>query len=297
MDSRFVERADAKINLYLEVGPRRPDGYHDIVSIMASVDVHDILTLTELVAVSPAETVISIEPDGGREENILLGLPVEQNLVTRAARAYLAGRDAGAVLRVRLRKEIPAGGGLGGGSSDAAAVLRLLNRVLGWYDTDGLARIAAGIGADVTFCLFGGMALCEGVGDRITPVHYSGDHMVVIVNDCTQVATGPAYALVDGMMDREGRWNRSVPADELLASAGRSDFSSFFNDFEKPVFSAWPNLERIKAVMNQYSPELCLMTGSGATVIGIFSDRTAAKAAAADFGPACRAVARLCPPL
>jgi 4-diphosphocytidyl-2-C-methyl-D-erythritol kinase len=155
--------AAAKLNLVLEVTGRRSDGYHDIVSLMQTVDLADTVRLE-------AASSIELEVSG----EMLSGVPLEgpRNLAYSAAHALAeAARNPGLGARIELEKRIPAGMGLGGGSTDAAAVLRGLNHLWGLYlSTDALDEVAASIGSDVPFFLHGGTALVSGRGERVEPL-------------------------------------------------------------------------------------------------------------------------------
>jgi 4-diphosphocytidyl-2-C-methyl-D-erythritol kinase len=151
--------APAKLNLYLEVLGRRSDGYHELETVFQTIELADTVT----VELAPGGSGIVLSCDDP-------GLPVDAgNLAWRAAAAYLAGSmDAVGAVRLTLAKAIPHGAGLGGGSSDAGAVLRALSRLLpGWYSASELAGLAAGIGSDVPFFLIGGTAWATGRGERL----------------------------------------------------------------------------------------------------------------------------------
>ena len=156
----WVGAAPAKLNLFLKIVGRRPDGYHLLVTLFQTIALAD-------------RVEVELVPGGGIEletTGIDVGVPAERNLAWRAAAALLAAAGGSRGCVVRLRKVVPHGTGLGGGSSDAAAVLRGLNRLLGGpIDDAGLAGIAARLGADVPFLLQGGTAIGRGVGRSSSP--------------------------------------------------------------------------------------------------------------------------------
>ena len=160
---RVEERAPAKVNLILSVGARRADGYHELTSLMETVSLCDKLTVTADDTLLP-EIKLSICGNYSVPED-------PSNLVIRAAEAYFAATGTRFGVSVSLEKNVPTEAGLGGGSADAAATLRALNRMAGNpLSSDKLREIASTLGADVPFCLFGGTAICRGIGDVIEPI-------------------------------------------------------------------------------------------------------------------------------
>ena len=188
-------RVPCKVNLYLEVVGRRPDGYHDLRTVMQAVDLCD-------------ELELATREDGRIALNCSdPALPMgDGNLVVRAARMMQerSGTRRGADLA--LRKRVPVGGGLGGGSADAALTLLGLDRLWG-LDTgrEALTEMAASLGSDVAFFLHGGTALCEGRGERVTPVPCGGEFSYVLVTPSVGVSTREVYgALEHGLTSRPG---------------------------------------------------------------------------------------------
>jgi 4-diphosphocytidyl-2-C-methyl-D-erythritol kinase len=191
-------RAYAKVNLHLEVLNKRQDGYHNILSVMAQVDLFDLLKLKHIrVSGRNGELAVDVRVEGGDFAGILGSVRLRRiSLRGRAVpTSWLWGAQARSYFQ--FEKNIPAGAGLGGGSSDAAAALRMLNEYfssgLGVKLDDGdLARLGAGIGADVPFCLAGGAAVCEGIGEIMEPVSNGLSHRVVIAYNGVQVSTAEA---------------------------------------------------------------------------------------------------------
>jgi len=281
----YAENAYAKVNLHLEILNRRADGYHNIFSLMLSAEESDLLKLDSMdVSDQGGPIEVDITPSGGRYEWLLATIPAHENLITAAVKAYF--RKAGKSCRIALsvEKNIPAGAGLGGGSSDAAAMLRLLNSQLALYGEEELIRMASALGADVPYCLLGGCALCEGIGEKITRLEGALDYWVLIACSGVMVNTGRAYAALnrtpeyrfDGgvLEEKKRKFTEGIGSNEL----GR--FRDILkNDFETVVFKDHPELEKIKAGMIQHGADYAAMTGSGSSIIGLFKDYNAAREA------------------
>lgn len=259
------ERACAKLNLALHVRCRRTDGYHDLETIFAFVDVGDTLR------VAPGDR-IELDIGGPFAAGLSAG---DDNLVVRAAR-LLADRHGvrqGAALH--LDKALPVASGIGGGSADAAATLRLLRRFWKLGDV-ALEPVAAALGADVPACLASRAARGDGIGDRLTFADASdvAGRAVVLVNPLRPVATAAVFAAWDGV-DRGPLTSGPLwPA----ALAGR-------NDLEAPATAICPAVADVLAMLRSApGVDLARMSGSGATCFGIFSDFAAAAAAARAIG-------------
>jgi len=246
-------RAYAKINLGLRVTAKRADGYHDIETIFQTISLHDTLTFMP----SSALTLTCDAPD----------IPVDDtNLVLRAARAAGAPPVA-----IALRKRIPAGGGLGGGSSDAAATLRALDCA------DAEAALA--LGSDVPFFLLGGTAYATGRGEVLTPLPSLEGIPLLLVFPPERIATARAYAMLRRFSPPLGLARvRAMADDDLLAHA-----AELINDFEEPVFDAMPHLAAIKTRLYERGAAWAGMSGSGSTMVGAFRDARERDAALPDF--------------
>lgn len=247
--------AHAKLNLGLEILRKRPDGYHDIRSVFATISVADDISVTP-------STMIELEciPE-------MTDKP-EQNLAYKAAQAILAHPAArGRGAKITLRKRIPAGGGLGGGSSDAAAVLVAIRAL---YDlsisTVELHSIAASLGSDVPFFLTGGTALVEGRGERVTPVDIHIPYHVVVVFPHVHVNTAEAYQIIQPR-DR----GSSQTLLEAVATIDRSGLH-VINDFEQAVFAKHNILQHVKDALLTHGALYASMSGSGSTMFGLFTD-------------------------
>jgi 4-diphosphocytidyl-2-C-methyl-D-erythritol kinase len=256
----------AKLNLYLEVGPLRSDGYHEIDSVLQTVTLHDELDLEPT-----TDGKVLLEEVGIAE--------AERNLVYRAAlRLKESGLAAGldrAGARLRLKKKIPEGAGLGGGSSDAAAALLGLAVLWGIEVRADLHRFAAELGSDVPFFLTGGTCRCRGRGDLVSswneafaaapPLHY------VIVYPRLKVSTRRAYEAID---EERGPHALTAPSplDSMPPAMARARFGEgqlFFNRFESVVRSLVPELSVMHTAMSEEGFLRVLMTGSGSAMYGV----------------------------
>ncbi len=252
--------APAKINLNLHVIGRRPDGYHELDSLMARLELADTLTIAR----RREKGIVVRCPDSDLPEN-------EDNIVWRAARVILEAlhRDDG--VSITIRKRIPVAAGLGGGSSDAAAVLLGVNRLLGdRLSRQWLLEAAAGIGADVPFFVSGlAAARATGIGEKLAPVHLPEQYRVVLVNPGFAVSTRwvfEKFALT--LPDNPyilGRKKNGAASD---ASQPRT--LHFHNDLEAVTCRKYPELTEIKENILRCGAFAALMSGSGPTVFGLF---------------------------
>lgn len=271
MTQRLELAAPAKINLGLEILRRRPDGFHDLNTLFATLDFGDTIVLE-----SQGDRAITCQ---------VLGAELaadDSNLAVRAARA-LQGQfaDAGG-LAITIDKRIPMGAGLGGGSSDAAAVL--MGAPLVWGIDVGaplLRELALALGSDVPFFLMGGVALAGSRGERLERVDIDLPWHVLLVNPGIHVATPAAFASV-------GRTGERTASDLRAAlGAGLADHTTLrtglVNDFEEAVFAMYPELGHIKRHLYEAGAFFALMSGSGSTMFGLFETREDAERASAHF--------------
>jgi 4-diphosphocytidyl-2-C-methyl-D-erythritol kinase len=260
----LILRAPAKLNLCLYLGPRRGDGLHELVSIFCP------LTLADRVTVADAEA----------DEVVCAG--VEGPNLAGAALAALRERGwSRPPVRIEIEKRIPVAAGLGGGSADAAAVLRL-----GRGEVDGLEALAAELGADVPSQLEPGAALVRGAGERVEPLPSPAALSVVGIAAAEGAATAAVYAEADRL-----RLGRSAgELDELAgrlrgaAAAGGSPLTYaglLRNDLEPAALSLRPEIADALAALREAGAEVAIVAGSGPTVVGLFGDGEAAEAAAA----------------
>ena len=274
------ERAYAKINLFLDVVALREDGFHTVKTVMHSISLCDTLTVR-----------ISREKQAGVRLNIKgnARLPADgRNLAHRAASLFLERSCQTACVEIELEKNIPIAAGMAGGSTDAAAVLRALNRLLGRpFAARALRSIAAELGSDVVYCLGGKTALCEGRGEIITPIPNPPRLCLVAAIADEHISTPSAYKALDGIYsDFDGSVNSGGERHyEALISAlsERRVPSELFNIFEQAVLPVCPNAAKIKEKMYSLGATAALMSGSGPSVFGIFSDMDSARRAEAEL--------------
>ena len=273
--SEITVFAPAKINVVLRILDRRPDGFHNLWSIMQTVALEDEVSIK----ICADRQDIQLRCDAAQ-------LAADQsNLVYRAAAEVLARARQPIGLDIELRKRIPMGAGLGGGSSDAAATIIGLNRLLRleWSPTQ-MADAGQSLGSDVPFFLFAPSAFVAGRGETVRPVVIEGGRWVVLVNPGFGVNTKWAYqelaatrpavtplSPVQQSLDRQSQ----VSWAQLIAAAE--------NDFEAPVFAAHEKLREIKRNLRNYGAEIALLSGSGATVFGVFASEARARQAQAQF--------------
>jgi 4-diphosphocytidyl-2-C-methyl-D-erythritol kinase len=276
-------KAFAKINLHLEVLNRRPDGYHNILSLMAGIDLYDLLKLHELHVhdAGPAGIELIIVSAGGAREDVLKDIPRGGNLVEKAARLYFerAGLSGKAVFS--LEKNIPAGAGMGGGSSDAAAALRMLNAELAVFDDVALRGLAAQVGADVPYCLTGGIAICEGIGEIIEPLNRSLSCWVLVADNGIHVNTAEAYRMIGRgavpTLNEQQVSARKIAFRKAVGDGALDQMKALLkNDFEGPVFERYPLIRTVKERMSGAGALFAAMTGSGSSVVGLFDDYSVA---------------------
>ncbi len=270
--------AYAKINLYLDIVGRRDDGYHFIDGVMQSVETGDRIR----VGLDPGGAGITLRVEGDDS------VPADStNLAWRAAERFLAKAGLSAGVTVELEKRIPAAGGLAGGSSDAACVLRLLNGLAGdrALSPDALRGVAAGLGADLLFCLESpdGAMRTEGIGDVLTPVPPLPDCAILVANAGEGVSTPWAYGLLDELNRdyAKERREQSRQIRRMLKALGTGDLASVGaacrNAFEEVVVPVRPWVRILRRRMKQAGAEAAMMSGSGPSVFGLFSDRAAAE--------------------
>jgi 4-diphosphocytidyl-2-C-methyl-D-erythritol kinase len=253
-------RAYAKLNLGLRVLHRRPDGYHEIRTVFQTISLADRLEIS----FTPARTT-RIEIEGTPE--------IPDNLIERAAHLVLDSLSIHGLVSVHLNKQIPAGAGLGGGSSDAAAVLLTLpilaRKAL---PADKLFMLAKQLGSDVPFFLYGGTALGLGRGEELYPLPDLPSARGLLVVPAIHSSTAEAYRDLSPRLT-------SIPLQNKLGSfqqevwrrGGDGRITADDNDFEEVVFARHPELKQIKARLLRSGAKPAAMTGSGSAIFGIFS--------------------------
>ena len=263
------EFAPAKINLFLHVGERRADGFHDLESLVVFAGTGDELSF------EPAHE-LSLEIDG--PFGVDLGLDPD-NLVVRAARALAADVDRDLAAAITLIKNLPVASGIGGGSADAAAALRALTRL--WelpISDEELARIASGLGSDVPVCLAGKASWMEGRGERVTAADGVPGVAAVLVNPRVAVPTGPVFKALKTRRG-VGAVSHEVRARDVNGLVTYLKLTS--NDLQAPAIEIAPAIgEALSELSRMPGCLLWRMSGSGATCFGLFEDDDAAAMAA-----------------
>lgn len=260
---------NAKLNLGLKVVGKRPDGYHDISTVMVPVDWCDVLELTP----AKSETTLTVYGNG-------VDCPPEKNLVIKAYNALCEFTGGLPPVEFGLQKVIPDGAGMGGGSADAAFAIRGLNELFNLGLPDSLmADVAAKVGADCPFFIYNRSALCEGIGERINFLDVdglSGKYCLIVKPQVISISTREAYAGV-----KVGENHSDISA--IVQGPISRWREQLHNDFEESIFPKLPVLAEIKNELYSRGAIYSSMTGSGAAIYGIFSDEQTAKAAESHF--------------
>lgn len=263
--------AYAKINLGLDVIGRLPNGYHEVKMIMQSVGICDELTFEK------QPSGITVTTDSGE-------LPTdENNLIYRAAKLLLDTCAVKEGVRIHLTKRIPIAAGMAGGSTDAAATLKAVNQLFRFGKTkEELMELGVKIGADVPYCILGGTALAEGIGERLTPLPPMPDCHLLVAKPDINVSTKYVYTTLDAAPilfhpDIDGM-TAAIFAGDLTGITAKLG-----NVLETVTVPAHPIISKIKEKFLELGSDGVLMSGSGPTVFGIFSDKTAAEKAYASM--------------
>jgi 4-diphosphocytidyl-2-C-methyl-D-erythritol kinase len=264
---RLSTFAPAKVNLVLRVGAARPDGYHDILSLMVPLDLADGVDVRIASRPGPVTCEVPGRPD----------LDGPENLAARAASLFRDRFGVRRAIAIRIAKRIPVTAGLGGGSSDAAAVLRVLARAFRVRDGAAIAALALAVGSDVPFFLRPGPAWARGRGERLSPARVPPLHLVLLHprDPALAIRARDAYRWLD--LARGGR----VP--ELPRRAGAYTPSLLGNDLEEPCLARHPALRAALGCLVGHGARAAIMSGSGPTVFGVFPDRKEAARAAREI--------------
>lgn len=252
-------RAYAKLNLTLDILRRREDGYHDLQMVMQTVDLFDALTITPAQGEGKMSTTLSYLPSDGR------------NLAQLAAAAFREATGLGGHVDIAIEKRIPVCAGMGGGSSDAAAVLRAMDRLTGaGLSPAALARVGEAVGSDVPYCVIGGTALAEGRGERVTPLPALPPCSVVVCKPPFPISTPQLFSRVEVK-----KIVRRPDTDGLLAALSAGDLAgvarrmyNVFEDVLEPRRRA--EIDTIKADLIDHGALGASMSGSGPAVFGLF---------------------------
>lgn len=260
-------KAYAKINLGLDVIGRLPNGYHQVKMIMSSIGLCDVLTLEK------AGEGIAVTTDSAL-------LPTdESNLVYQAAKLMMNEYGIRSGIRIHIEKKIPMAAGLAGGSTDAAAAMKGISHLYGLnVPLPRLMELGVSIGADVPYCIMGGTALAEGIGEKLTALPPAPPCHILIAKPPVSVSTKYVYEHLDAVKDI-----RHPDIDGMTAAIMAHDLDGILermgNVLERVTVPAYPVIESVKSQMRVLGADNCLMSGSGPTVFGIFRDRQKAEAA------------------
>ena len=256
-----------KINLHLQVIGRRPDGFHDLCTVFQTISLHDTITVMP----GPEIELTCSDP------SIPLG---ENNILVRAAYEIrkLCGNRCGA--RICLEKRIPAPGGLGGGSSNAAVVLLALRRL--WdldVDIEQLHNIAERLGSDVPFFLYGGTALGMGRGEAVETIEDFREEFMLVVTPDVAVATRDAFKRLNVRSLTKQDSERILRICRFELESADFKYTAFKNDFETTVFATYPEVERVKQTLLDMGADRAMLSGSGGSVFAVFDKEETRQAA------------------
>lgn len=256
--------APAKLNLFLRVLGRRPDGFHELESVMQTIDLCDRL---------------SVERTAGRDFDFTVAgreCPEDDgNLVVRAMRTYFSAMRRSFGLSVNLEKRIPIGAGLGGGSADAAAMLIALNQLAeGAASKDEMEAMAAALGSDVPFFLAGGTAIARGRGERIEPLPARSQHRFCFVLYCPPVAVPTARIYSNLKLDLTIDKSSLVGFVRMLDRPRSKGPPHFYNALERPFREVYPELAVVQDRISEETGHAFHVTGSGSAMFAAVSDPT-----------------------
>ena len=251
-------KTNAKINFGLKVLDTLPDGYHSICTIMQEIDFYDI---------------IEIEPTRDKKINLSCFGPVkleadEKNLCHKAAKLIYENYNCSNGIHIKLNKNIPIGAGLGGGSSNAAGILKTLNQLFNLkINNSDLTDLALTIGCDVPFFINGGIQLCEGKGEILTPLKIDlSQYYILLVLPNFSISTSWAYSFFKNDLCK------TFDSNKFRSFQHSFDWKLFENDFEKVVNLTYPEIDKIRSVLENKKALLVSLSGSGSTMFGVFED-------------------------
>lgn len=265
MDSISL-KARAKINLSLDVTGRRDNGYHDVRMIMQTIDLYDEITIYK----EPADKVndrIVLETESAEVA------PDKDNLIYKAAELIMDECGLKDCVRISYKKNIPAAAGMAGGSTDAAAVFRGMNELFSLgLENEALREMGVGLGADIPYCIMGGTALSEGIGEILTPLPAMPDCFILIAKPDIGVSTAYVYKAFDSLTEK---YHPDV--DSMTTAIKNNDLTGIANllgnSLEGVTVEEYPVINEIKQIMLGNGAKGSLMSGSGPTVFGLFDNR------------------------
>ncbi|MFE8114705.1 4-(cytidine 5'-diphospho)-2-C-methyl-D-erythritol kinase [Mammaliicoccus sciuri] len=261
----IYETAPAKINLTLDTLYKREDGYHEVEMIMTTIDLNDRLTFE---CRDDGEIIIDVEHNFVPSDH--------RNLAYKAAKLMQDRYNIKKGVKISLEKSIPISAGLAGGSSDAAATFKGLNELWGINESlETLSELASEIGSDISFCIYGKTALCQGRGEKITHLPKPPSAWVVIAKPDIGVSTPEIY----GALDLENK--DEVQTQACLKAIENNDYAlmcqSLGNSLEKVTMQLYPEVEKLKNTMSNTGVDAALMSGSGPTIYGFVQKERQAK--------------------
>ena len=254
------KNAYAKINLYLAVTGKRPDGYHDIESVMQTVSLCDTVTLDIEPSEKAAVTLTCSDSS----------LPTDsRNLAVRAAGLFLSRHPADVTVRIHIEKRIPVAAGLAGGSTDCAAVLHMMNDSFGKpFSLDELCGLGAALGADVPFCIRGGTAVTRGIGEIMEPCASMRELPILVVRPHEKMSTAEAYSRIDMLTDTV-----TPPLADMTKALAEGDVDAMaramYNVFES-VLCDGSEVHAIRSALLNTGAKAVMMSGSGPSVFAIY---------------------------
>ncbi len=266
-NAKIIKKAYAKINLGLDVLGTLPNGYHEVKMVMQTVGIYDVLTFEKT-----SEGIVITTDSGELPTN-------EDNLIYKAVKLLFDKYHVTEGVRIHLEKHIPIAAGMAGGSTDAAATLKGINELfdLG-CDEEELKEIGVKIGADVPYCVMGGTALAEGIGEKLTALSPAPDCYLLVAKPDINVSTKYVYEHLDALESYE---HPDIDGMVKAIQEGNLDgvVARMGNVLQDVTIPAHPIIDTLKQRMKELGAEESMMSGSGPTVFGIFSDEAKAKQA------------------
>lgn len=266
-------KARAKVNLGLDVCRRLENGYHEVKMIMQTVDIYDEL---EFIKRKDPDIILSVDSDDSLGD-------ISNNLIFRAAklmREYYSIKEG---IEIYLKKNIPVAAGMAGGSTDAAATMIAMNELFELGQTkEQLMELALSLGADIPFCIMGGTALAEGIGEKLTPLPAPPQAYVLIAKPPVMVPTKSVYESLQSY-----KQGKHPDIDGMVTALNEGSLTGITdrmeNVLETVTIIRYPVIEEIKQFMKEHGAENALMSGSGPTVFGIYTKKEDAEEAAGEL--------------